>query len=126
MNASRKGQEFERLTVADLETDWPYVTRASNSKGIADVVAIRPGEVLFVECKTNGILGVEQWNLLYHGAIAAGGTPLCAMPVDRRKNRGADRIRYMRLLAPKDGTRGVRQPWEPYDVRGWTVQVVAA
>lgn len=122
VNASRKGSRFEHATVHHLEeTGWPYVTRASHSRGIADVVAIRPDEVLFVECKTNGLLYPEQWNALYHGAIAAGGTPLCAIPVDRRRNPGAEPIRYMRLLTPKDGS-GARQPWEPYDVRSWADQ----
>lgn len=117
VNASRKGSTFERATVAHLEdAGWPYVTRASNSKGIADVVAIGPQEVLFIECKTNGILLPAQWNQLYHGAIEAGGVPLMAAPIDRRRNRGADAIRYMRLLAPKTG-KGHRQPWESYDIK---------
>ena len=125
VNTSRKGSAFENRTAQDLEAaGWPYVTRASNSKGIADVVAIRPDEVLFVECKTNGVLGVQQWNELYHRALQAGGTPVCAMPVDRRRNPGHPGIRYMRLLAPKNGALGVRQPWEPIDIHGW--QEVAA
>lgn len=123
VNNSRKGSAFERATVHHLEaTGWPWVTRASNSKGIADVVAIRADEVLFVECKTNGVLGVQQWNELYHRALEAGGTPLCAIPVDRRRHPGAEPIRYMRLLAPKNGARGVRQPWEPYDVDWRTLE----
>lgn len=117
MNTSRKGGAFERATVLHLEkAGWPYVVRASNSKGIADVVAVRPSVVLFVECKTNGVLGVAQWNALYEGALEAGGVPLCAMPVDRRIHKGADSIRYLRLLSPKTGKRGVAQPWEPFSI----------
>ena len=112
-NTSRKGATFERAVVLDLQGHWgwPVVTRASASKGVADVIAINPDDVLLVECKTNGVCGVDQWNQLFDTAMSCGAIPVVAHQVDRRSNPGEHGIRYMRLTGRKTG-RGHRQPWD--------------
>lgn len=113
MNTSRKGSAFERKVVADLEAQGWLVTRASNSKGVADVWAVRSGSIVLVEAKSNGRCDPEQWNHLFANASEVGAIPLLAEPVDRRRERGAGPVRYWRLTGTKDGS-GKRQPREPW------------
>lgn len=48
------GAAFERETRKHLENDGYWVIKAAGSKGKADLVAIKPGQVLIVQCKRNG------------------------------------------------------------------------
>lgn len=127
MGAKAKGTAFENQVARDLETlGWPYVTRASNSTGVADVIAIHADEVLFIECKTNGECRPEQWNLLYDTAMTCGAIPIIAHPNDRRRDRGGHGIRYMRCTAHKTG-RGHKQPWDDItrDITDWNQAATA-
>jgi hypothetical protein len=45
-----KGRALE-YKVLKLFTHWPYARRHAASKGIADLVCIRPGTILFIQCK---------------------------------------------------------------------------
>jgi hypothetical protein len=63
--------------------------------------------VLFVQCKAYGELGPEKWNDLYALATNHGAVPLLA-------ERPGRAIVYWRLLAPKDGRRGVAEPRGAY------------
>jgi Holliday junction resolvase len=84
-------------------------TRSPASKGPADVTAFRPGEVVFVQCKRNLCMGVEEWNRFIDYCRKSGATPILAgMPTGRG-------IIYKELTGKKDGSRS-RQPyklWSP-------------
>lgn len=98
----RSGARFERQVQTHLHLNGYYAVRTPGSKGAADVVAIKAGQVLLVQAKTDGRCDPEPWNALYDLAEALGAVPLLAA----RPRPGA--VEYWRLLRRKDG--GGRQP----------------
>ena len=108
--APRKaGDRFERTCVRHFTDEgYPVVTRAAGSHGIVELVAAKPGQVLFVQCKRHGELNPAEWNQLYHLAKWCGAIPLCA-----RAGRRVTDVVLMRLLGPKPPGGGV-QPWERF------------
>jgi Holliday junction resolvase len=48
------GANLERETRKQLVDNGYFAVRAAGSHGIADIVALKPGEVLLVQCKTDG------------------------------------------------------------------------
>lgn len=48
------GAAFEREVRAHLETEGYWCIRAAGSKGKADLLAIKPGQVLIIQCKRDG------------------------------------------------------------------------
>lgn len=104
----RRGRGLEYY-VRDRLAEMGYVTlRSPASKGPADVVAMRPGEVYFVQCKVAGYMGVGEWNELMDYAERAGATPILAT-----RGAGGRGVEYYRLTGRKDGTRR-RQPMEAF------------
>lgn len=99
----RSGTRFENIIVADLRASGYFAVRAPGSKGCADLVAVKPGQVLLVQCKTDGKLPPAPWNALYDAAAGCGAVPVLAA----RPKPGA--VEYWRLERRKDGERG-RQP----------------
>jgi Holliday junction resolvase len=92
-----RGADFERKVLADLALNGYRVLRAAGSHGKADVIALKMGEVVLVQCKLTGPGGVRpaEWNALHELAEAVGATALIAS----RPVRG--RIEYLRVLGPK-------------------------
>lgn len=120
MNTKAKGAAFER-TVKHALTDAGWmVVKSSDSKGAADLVAVRQeagvARVLFVEAKGgNGqYLSPGQWNTLWESAARYGAIPVLA---DKVKGVGAPR--FWVLTGPKTGRLGVRQPRAPFDIEQW-------
>ena len=104
---AKAGSDFERTCVRHFRDEgYPVVARAAGSHGIVEVVAAKPGQILFVQAKRHGELGPAEWNELYHLATACGAVPLCA-----RAGRRVSDVVLMRLLGPKLPGGGV-QPWE--------------
>lgn len=56
MTNYRNGYELERAAKRLLEDNGYYVVRAAGSKGAADLVALKRGEVVLVQCKLDGYL----------------------------------------------------------------------
>lgn len=54
------GVAFEREVRKHLESEGYWCARAAGSKGKADLIAIKPGEVLIVQCKRNGTLPPDE------------------------------------------------------------------
>lgn len=102
----RLGVALEYRVKAILETDGYWVIRAASSKGIADLVALKTGQTLLVQCKRSGALPPAEWNDLYDLAVRLGAVPLMAV-------KGLRRTELYRLTARKDGRRK-RQPMEPF------------
>jgi Holliday junction resolvase len=103
------GRRFEYRIRDMLRANGYWVMRSPASKSPIDLVAIKPGQVLFVQCKVNGRLGPAEWNTLMDTAEAAGALPVMA----ERPSRG--KARYWLLAKRKDGS-GRRQPMEPFTI----------
>jgi Holliday junction resolvase len=99
----RSGKRFEDRAGLDLLANGYFVVRAGGSRGVADLVAVKPGQVLLVQCKTDGKLPPEPWNALFDAAAGCGAVPVLAA----RPKPGT--VEYWRLERRKDGGRG-RQP----------------
>jgi Holliday junction resolvase len=106
-----RGADFERRTMTDLVENGYRVIRAAGSHGKADIVALKPGQVILVQCKLTGPGGVgpAEWNELFDLAQYAGAVALVA----HRPRRG--HIEYLRIFGRK--LPGVRLPpvalWVP-------------
>ena len=92
----RSGKRFEDRTGLHLTENGYFTVRAGGSRGVADLVAVKPGQVLLVQCKTDGKLPPGPWNALYDAAAACGAVPVLAERPGRR------RLAYWRLTARKD------------------------
>ncbi len=102
----RLGRDLEYRAKRLLETDGYFVLRAAASKGPVDLVAIKPGQTLFVQCKRSGTLPPAEWNALFDLALPLGAVPLMAV-------RGLRGTQFQRLTGRKDGSRR-RQPMTPF------------
>jgi Holliday junction resolvase len=101
----RLGRDLEYRTKRQLERDGYWVQRAAASKGLVDLVALKPGQILLVQCKRSGSLPPAEWNALHTLAGMLGAVPVMAV-------MGARGTELWRLLAAKTGKRGARQPME--------------
>jgi Holliday junction resolvase len=105
-NHYRNGRNRE-WKVRDALIDAGYtVLRTAGSKGALDLLAIKPGQWLFVQVKTTTAPGPASWNALYDLALMADAVPVLATCPPRQP------ITYHRLTARKEG-RG-RAPMVPF------------
>lgn len=119
MSHSSRGAAFERRVKKILEGKGWYVTRAAGSHGCADLIAICPDEVAFVQAKLGGpgAMPPAEWNELYVTAIRHGGVPILAHP----PKRGV--VEFLRVIGEKPVrpvVGGYRPPapvdeWRPSD-----------
>lgn len=52
-----RGAEFERRIKRHLETNGYAVIRSAGSHSLIDLIALKPGQTLLVQCKIHGHLG---------------------------------------------------------------------
>lgn len=109
----RRGRALEYRIRDQLRDDGYFTMRSPSSKSPVDVVAIKHGEVLFVQCKRGGILAPAEWNVLYDLAVSCGALPILA------ENPRAGAYRYWLLTGHKSGRRTDRQPYQR-----WTPDLV--
>lgn len=104
------GTRFEHKTRDDLAANGYEVVRAAGSKGStkADLIAMKPGQLLFVQCKRSGALPPAEWDRLVEVAGWVGALPILA--ANGPAGRG---VAYTRLLAPKRRRCRI-QPAEPF------------
>lgn len=103
------GRQFEYRVRDQLQGAGYFAMRSPGSRTPIDLIAVRPGVVLFIQCKRGGTLPPGEWNALYDIAVSCGAAPILAsMP----GQRGAQ---YERLIDRKIGTSSQRQPKAPYD-----------
>lgn len=105
----RLGRAVEYRVRDALKAAGYMVLRSPASRSPIDLVAIRPGRVLFIQCKRNGALPPSGWNALYDVATPAGAIPIMA------ENPYPRQINYWRLTDRKDGSKR-RQPMAPYSI----------
>ena len=93
MSGYRQGRDVEWAVVHRLTEDGYECTRAASSKGVADVIGIKPGQVVLVSVKRTTPPGPsERADLLR----VAGHLP-CALPLVAL---GRPRLHFRRLTGP--------------------------
>lgn len=104
----RLGRAFEYRVRDALRTAGYFVLRSPASKSPVDLVAIRTGEVLFIQCKRGGSIGVTEWNSVFDLAVSVGAIPILA-----ETSGGRNAMRLWRMTDRKDGTKRP-QPMAPF------------
>jgi Holliday junction resolvase len=97
-----RGRDLEHRVRTHLREQGYEVLRTAGSKSKVDLVAIKTGQLLFVQCKRSGALPPAEWNALWDLAQMVGAVPVLAEQLVRGR-------RYWRLTARKDRP-GARQP----------------
>ncbi len=80
MSHYEAGTRFERKVIHFLIANGYEVVRAAGSKGTSkvDLVAFKPGQILFIQCKRSGAIGPTEWNRVYQVSGWVGAVPLVA------------------------------------------------
>jgi len=100
----RTGRKVEYAVRFDLiSRGYPIVMRSAQSKGPADLVAIKTGAILLVQCKKELAFPTREWNVLLSLA-----TSIAAIPVLAGQPSGKQ-IVYYKLTGRKTGGKS-RQP----------------
>ena len=94
----RIGRAFEYRVRDWLIARNYWLCRAARSKGPVDLVAIRKGEVLFIQCKTSGDFSAKERYALVDLAESVGAIPLLAARPTGRKLE-------FKLLSKRSGRR---------------------
>jgi Holliday junction resolvase len=97
----RDGTRFENVVRKRLEEDRYWCTRSAGSKTKVDLVAIKPGQVLLVQCKRDGRCSPAERAAI---VLLAECLPMVAVPVLAWKRVGSTTILLDRItgLGPKD------------------------
>lgn len=107
MASYHDGRRVEYAVIEDLKANGYDTIRGASSKGLADVVAIKAGQVLLVNCKRTKPPGpAERVDLLRVAAHLPG----VAVPLVALKPLGMKRPQFWELTGAgaKD-----RRPWFP-------------
>jgi Holliday junction resolvase len=88
-----------------LEDDGYFVVRSAGSGGVADLVALKPGQVLLIQVKSEAYLGPAGWNGLWFTAAN-----VRAVPIHAAKLPGSRSVVWHRLTGPKTVVTK-RPPW---------------
>lgn len=81
------GRSFEYRTRDIFEKAGYFVFRSAQSRGVADLIAFKKGEVLFIQCKRSGGIDRAEVNKLLNQCIEIGVTPLLAERPDGRETK---------------------------------------
>lgn len=98
------GKQFEYMVRDALIDDGYETVRSAGSKTKIDLIAMKPGQLLFVQCKINGLCAPAERTKLLSLARMVGALPLVAYRY--KPGHAAAVVRY-RLLSgggPKDWT----------------------
>ena len=95
----RRGADLERAVKKDLEANGYYVIKSGGSKGLADLAAFKPGEILFVQCKrpASGYLAPAERIAFRQLALRLGVVPLAGYWA--KKGRAARRVAYYEVTS---------------------------
>jgi hypothetical protein len=107
------GTRFEHKCRDDLEANGYDVIRAAGSKGSTkvDLAAFKPGQLLLIQCKSDGVLPPAEWDRIVEVAGWIGG----AIPVLAANGIRGRGITYIRLLgAKRPGLHMKNQPCEVF------------
>ena len=62
MTQYQRGANFEREVKKYLEEMGYYVMRSAGSKGLADLIALKKGKTLLIQCKISGDISPKEFN----------------------------------------------------------------
>lgn len=110
-NLYQQGKRLEYKVINELRELGFVTMRAAGSKGAIDAIAVRPGELLFVQVKRTTPPGPAPWNLLYDMADWCGAVPILATCLPY-KPVTYERIVFRKPL-PKPRGRRVNPPIDP-------------
>lgn len=88
VTAYQVGKRFEDKTRDALRADGYEVTRAAGSKTKLDLIALKPGQLLFVQCKRGGVCSTAEWDRVVELAGWVGAVPVLA--VNGPRGRGVE------------------------------------
>jgi hypothetical protein len=94
VNHAVAGRNLEWEVRHELEADGYSVIRSAGSKGAVDLIAIKAGQVLFVQVKRTTPPSPAAWNLLFDLAEMASAIPVLATARPKP-------ITYQRITARK-------------------------
>lgn len=106
------GRAFEYRVKRDLRKRGYYVSRSAGSHGAIDVLGHADGVILMVQCKTDGELPADEWNMLC--LLAHWARPIAVPLLASKDERG--HIVYARLTGEKVGRSRPCEKWEPKEV----------
>lgn len=92
MTAYQVGKRFEDKIRDHLRSEGYEVIRSAGSKTKIDLLAFKPGQLLLVQAKRDGVCSAAEWDRLVEVASWVGAVPLLA--VNGPRGRGVD---YWRL-----------------------------
>jgi Holliday junction resolvase len=105
----RNGADLERAVKHDLEDNgYLLVIKSGGSKGKVDVIALKRGETVIVQCKRAGTISPADRTALRRLALDLGAIPLLARW--HKEGNAARTIAYIELTSM--GPAGNR-PWTP-------------
>lgn len=110
MTNYRNGADLERAAKHLLEDNGYFVVKAAGSKGPADLVAIKPGETLIVQCKLDGYLRPAERIELFMLSMRFQVTALVGMW--HKNGRAAREVRF-RHIVYSDGDLPGYAEWTP-------------
>ena len=102
------GRKLEYAAAADLRANGYVVMRTAGSHGPADLIAIKPGELLFVQCKLDGYLTPDERAKLQTLALMVDAVAVVARWV--KDGRAARQVGYWHAR-PAPGY--AQQAWTP-------------
>jgi len=95
----RLGRAFEYRVRDELRKKSYFVLRSPRSGSPVDLIAVKKShDIVFIQCKRGGAIGVDEWNEFFHLCISVGAQPILA-------EMGFHEIVYWKMIAPKDGSR---------------------
>ena len=101
-----RGRAFEYRVRDDMQARGYVTVRSPGSHTPVDVYCVKPGEVVFVQCKTSGRMDPAEWNAFLDLCEYAGAVPVLA-------EREGRKLVYRRITGRKDG--GGKQPYEDWE-----------
>lgn len=104
----RLGRAMEYRARDHLKSLGYFVMRSPASKSPIDLLAVKHGITLMVQCKRSGALPVKEWNELFDLARSCGSIPVMCM-----SGPGGRGCEYFVMLDRKDGTKRP-QPMEAF------------
>lgn len=104
----RLGRAFEYQVRDKFRAAGYFVLRSPRSGSPVDLVAVKTGLVVFVQCKRSGVIVSTEWNILFDLALSVGAVPVLA---ERPTGYG---IRLWQMIGRKDGTKRA-QPRAAFD-----------
>lgn len=105
----RNGADLERAVKHHLEDNgYVLVIKSGGSKGKVDVIALKRGETVLVQCKLSGAMRPAERVAFRQLAIALGAVPVVAQWV--KEGTAARQIGYTQLISM--GPAG-NKPWTP-------------